>query len=137
MIKYTPRNMKQATVRSPRSALAEAYAALHPFSASDQWEFESHLIHLNFALRVLKKLPPDATVIDVGCYIGILPLALRMLGVDASGNDKYVFQSKEKGKAYGFSPQELLALKKIWDAHGLRVDAFDVTQEESAKQYDF
>jgi 2-polyprenyl-3-methyl-5-hydroxy-6-metoxy-1,4-benzoquinol methylase len=128
--------MEKARVLSPRQALAQAYAALSPFSDSDAWEFESHLIHLNFVLQKLKKLPSDATVIDVGCYVGILPLALRLIGVDASGNDKYIFQSKETGKAYGFSPQELDALKKIWDAHGLRVDALDVAQEKSKKHYD-
>jgi 2-polyprenyl-3-methyl-5-hydroxy-6-metoxy-1,4-benzoquinol methylase len=135
-MQYTPTHMEQARALSPRQALAQSYRLLSPFSDSDAWEFESHLRHLNFCLRVLEKLPPGATVVDVGCYIGILPLALRLLGVDASGNDKYIFQSREKGKAYGFSPQELEALKKIWDAHGLRVDALDVTQSKSAKQYD-
>lgn len=129
-------HMKEASVHSPRNALAQAFAALSPFSDSDRWEFESHLIHLNFVLEAVGKLPPGATVIDVGCYIGILPLALRILGVNASGNDKYIFQSKEKGKAYGFSPEELGALKKVWDECGLRIDSFDVAQSESSQTYD-
>lgn len=128
--------MDQARALSPRMALEEAYAALRPFSDSDAWEFESHLKHLTFVLQTLEKLPPGATVIDVGCYIGILPLALRMLGVDASGNDKYVFHSKQEGKAYGFSAQELDTLKQVWSAHGLRIDALDVTEQKSANHYD-
>ena len=128
--------MEKARALSPRNALTQAYAALSPFSDSDAWEFESHLMHLHFVLQALAKLQPGATVIDVGCYIGILPLALRMLGVDAAGNDKYIFQSKDTGQAYGFSAPELDALKKVWDTYGLRVDALDVTKERAAVQYD-
>ncbi len=119
-----------------KKALEKAYIALAPFSDSARWEFESHLTHLTYAVSLLQKFPDGASVIDVGCYIGVLPLALRILGYNASGNDKYIFYSRESGNAYGFTNSELATLKNIWSKHGLVIESVDVTKEKSGKTYD-
>lgn len=133
-IEYTLPYMA-GTRNTPKEALEEAFRALRPFSESDRWEFESHLRHIEFVLKALQTRQ-QATVIDVGCYIGIVPLALRILGVDVVGNDKYIFYPKEKGKAYGFSEQELGVLKQVWKKYGLHIDAHDVGKSLPEKEYD-
>ena len=124
------------SIITPRQALEQAFVALAPFSDSDRWEFPSHLIHLESVLALLQKLPSGARVVDVGCYIGILPLALRLLGVAVRGNDKFIFFPRETGKAYGFSPDELVQLKRVWASHDLVIDSFDALSETHSAQYD-
>jgi 2-polyprenyl-3-methyl-5-hydroxy-6-metoxy-1,4-benzoquinol methylase len=127
--------MKEMAAKSPREALEAAYQALSPFSEADRWEFESHLRHIEFVLKEVAQ-KPTMRVIDVGCYIGIVPLTLRMLGVDARGNDKYIFYPRETGKAYGLSSHELETLKSIWGKYGLVVSAFDATEGHGEGDYD-
>lgn len=126
----------QHSIHDLREALSGAYAALAPFSDSAQWEFESHLTHLKYAVSLLETFPQAATVIDIGCYIGILPLALRNLGYNASGNDKYIFYSRESGNSYGFTDSELNTLKKIWSKYDLVIDSVDIAKEKSTRTYD-
>lgn len=126
----------QHSTRDLKKALEAAYSTLSPFSDSAQWEFNSHLTHLGYAVSLLDNFPQGASVMDVGCYIGVLPLALRNLGYDASGNDKYIFYSRESGNAYGFTDSELATLKTIWSKHGLVIESVDVAKERSSKTYD-
>ncbi len=114
------------------AALEKSYTVLAPFSDSARWEFMNHFAHLRYVVEILEKLSTGATVLDVGCYIGVFPLALRMLGYDASGNDKYIFFSKENGNAYGFSNQELEILRNVWNEHGLVINAADILEDSQS-----
>lgn len=127
--------MKHST-QELRAALEKSFDEFKPFSDSARWEFENHLAHIKNVENILEKLPEQASIIDVGCYIGVLPLALRFLGYNACGNDKYVFYSHESGNAYGFSSDELQTLKNIWKRHNLIIESVDVEKEKSTKKYD-
>lgn len=115
------------------SAVNEAYRALSPFSDKSRWEINSHVVH---AEEIIARVSKDQDIIDVGSHIGILAIALRILGYNVSANDKYLFDSKEGGNAYGFTQEERAALKTIWSWYGLVVTAYDVLTGTPNKKYD-
>lgn len=112
-----------------KRALLRAYALLAPYSDKSRWEFNSHLYHLNLLTRNIAK---NATILDVGCGIGILALSLRLLGYDTDGYDKFVFQENTN-----YTVGDLAGLQKIWEEQRLRVISHDVFDDNrSAKKYD-
>lgn len=109
-------------------ALCRAYDELDPFSQKQRWEFDSNLVHLNF---LTKYLPKDGTILDAGSYIGILALALRFLGYNVEGSDKYLFIPNNT-----YFVGDLEQLKSIWARHNLSVLNQDVITDAPIKKYD-
>ena len=110
-----------------REALDRAYAALDPYSRRHHWEWKSNLVHLE---TVSKHIEKGATIFDAGCGIGILALALTLLGYQVKGGDKYVFLPDND-----FS-LDYEKLRDIWERYGLTIMNTDVLTDAGSKQYD-
>lgn len=111
-----------------RSALKQAYALLSPYSDKQLWEFNNNLTHLDFLTRTITK---DLSIFDAGCGIGILDLALTLLGYRVEGGDKYLFT---KDNPYYIS--DLDKLQQIWNTHQLKITNKDIITENFEKKYD-
>ena len=111
-----------------KKALQEAYAMLSPFSDKQGWEFDNNLAHLRF---VTAYVPKTSAVLDVGCGIGILALALTYLGYKVTGVDKYVFEENNS-----FSVADISGLRRVWDDQGLVILPQDILRDEIGKRYD-
>ena len=115
------------TLTDNKKILQQAYAALAPYSQKNRWEFASNLVHLNFITRYISR---EHTVLDAGCGLGILAVALRLAGYEVEGSDKYVFEQSND-----FSVADIARLKDLWEAQGLRVWHKDILTDDFARQY--
>jgi len=109
-------------------ALTKAYKLLSPFSDKQYWEFDSNLLHLNLITKYIK---PGTSVFDAGCGIGILALALSLLGYQVAGGDKFIFQNNNQ-----FTVHELKKLQAVWYMHNLNIIEFDFLINNLDKKYD-
>jgi len=116
-----------SAVADNRKILQHAYAALRPYSHKNRWEFKSNLAHLNIITRYISR---RHTVLDAGCGLGILAVALRLAGYDVEGSDKYVFESSND-----FSVADIARLESLWAARGLRVFQNDILTDNFEKKY--
>jgi len=112
-----------------RTALLKSYQILLPYSERQKWEFHNNLVHLNYLTRFLSK---EMRILDVGCGIGILALALKLLGYNLEGIDKFTFI-----KGNDFYAENVDTLKKIWDKNNLKILDGDVLTDKIEKTYDF
>lgn len=94
-------------------ALKQSYRLLSSFSDNQQWEFNNNLVHLKFLIKYLKKTDK---ILDYGCGIGILSLALKLLGYNVKGEDKFIFSAGNN-----FSVVDLGRLKQIWENNNLLI----------------
>ncbi len=104
-----------------KQALREAYALLSPYADKQLWEFNNNLVHLRF---ITKHIPKTAGILDVGCGIGILDIALILLGYKVAGVDKYVFKANNS-----FSIEDLNGLRRVWEAQGLEIFPKDILRD--------
>jgi 2-polyprenyl-3-methyl-5-hydroxy-6-metoxy-1,4-benzoquinol methylase len=111
-----------------KQALQKAYTILSPYADKQRWEFNNNLVHLSY---ITKHIPKNSTILDVGCGIGILDIALLLLGYKVCGIDKYVFEQNNS-----FSIQDLSGLRRIWDRQGLEILPKDVLEDDIRKQHD-
>lgn len=109
-------------------ALAASYQLLSPFSDRQQWEFRNNLVHLRF---ITEYFPKEGKLLDAGSGIGILTLALHLLGYTVEGMDKYVFQGHN---TYYIEDQE--RLRAIWASQGVRIMEKDVATDTIEQTYD-
>ena len=110
-----------------REALQKAYALLSPYADKQRWEFNNNLVHLRFITR---RIPKMSSILDVGCGIGILDIALILLGYHVTGIDKYVFEPNNS-----FGIDDMSGLQRIWEAHGLAILSGDILQSDVPPQY--
>lgn len=111
-----------------KQALQKSYEILSPYSDKQKWEFNNNLVHLEY---ITKHIPKSASILDVGCGIGILDMALVLLGYNVCGIDKYVFEENNS-----FSVHDVDALRKIWEGQGLRILPKDILSDDLGEQYD-
>jgi len=109
-------------------ALASSYQLLSPFSDRQCWEFHNNLVHLRF---ITKYFPREGKILDAGSGIGILTLALHLLGYEVEGMDKYVFQGHN---TYYIEDQQ--RLRAIWEKQGIRIIEKDVATDTIHETYD-
>lgn len=105
-----------------KDALIKSYSVLSPFSDKQKWEFNNNLIHLKFLIKHLKKTDK---ILDYGCGIGILSLALKFLGYDVKGEEKFVFLPHNE---YFVKDDNLL--KQIWEDNRLIVESGDFSPNQ-------
>lgn len=104
---------ERPTPQAIRAALSHAYRILSPFSDAQLWEYDNNLFHLSFLARRLYK---HERIVDVGCGIGILVTALRLLGFNATGIDKYIFEPSNS-----YSVGDIDRLRQIWRDHDIDI----------------
>jgi len=106
-----------------RQALTESYRILSPYSDPQKWEYDNNLFHLDF---ITKRISRSDRIIDLGCGIGILALALKLMDYDVTGQDRFVFESSTT-----FTVIDIEGLKKVWRDNNLTVTSGDVHQAQS------
>lgn len=110
-----------------RQALEKAYARLSPYADKQRWEFNNNLVHLRF---ITAAVPKTSAILDAGCGIGILVLALKFLGLQVEGVDKYVFEQDNSFTAAD------AGLRRVWEEQGVAVLPRDILRDELSRQYD-
>lgn len=104
------------TVTASKSALAGAYSLLLPYSKKYTVDTDRYLVTID----LLNQIPDikNKKILDVGTGIGIVPLALRLLGLKADGLEYYIFP-KHGNQMFGL--QHINELKKVWNDHALTI----------------
>ncbi|OJI07341.1 hypothetical protein BK004_01250 [bacterium CG10_46_32] len=110
-----------------KEALQKAYEILSPYSNKQRWELNNNLVHLRF---ITKHISKESSILDVGCGIGILDIALILLGYHVAGVDKYLFESNNS-----FSISDIDGLKRIWESQGLSILPKDILQDDVLEMY--
>lgn len=111
-----------------QEALEAAYAALSPYADKQRWEFYNNVVHLHY---LTQWLPANAAILDVGCGIGILALALHYLGYTVTGGDKYVFLPDND-----FNVADIDALQAMWRREGITITPYDAVHDPVVRRYD-
>ncbi|MBI5045448.1 MAG: class I SAM-dependent methyltransferase [Candidatus Niyogibacteria bacterium] len=113
-----------------QKALRESYKALSPYSDKQRWEFNNNLVHLDF---LTKKINKGTTILDAGCGIGILALALKILGYrNVSGVDKHLFN---RDSQY-YRGDAIRQLHMVWKKYGLLISEKDILNSKNSGIYD-
>ncbi|MDP3710316.1 MAG: methyltransferase domain-containing protein [bacterium] len=104
-----------------KQALLGAYKLLEPWS-------KPHLHERNYYEKVMRYAvgccpDRDGYIADLGSGVGVLPLALRLMGYKVDGFEKYVFSDAESPM---FKVADVTSLKEVWNKNGLEVFDCDV-----------
>jgi 2-polyprenyl-3-methyl-5-hydroxy-6-metoxy-1,4-benzoquinol methylase len=109
-------------------ALKKSYELLSPFSDKQKWEFDNNLSHLKYITGYIK---PKGRILDAGSGIGILTLALKLLGYEVEGVDKYVFEGHN---AYFVEDQE--RLRAVWKNQNINILPTDLLKDTINEKFD-
>ncbi len=108
-----------------KESLKKSYQILCPFSERYKVDFKRFLFSLN--LLVLEQNIQGKKILDVGSGIGIMAIALKNLGAQVTGVDKFIFPD-EADNCYAIS--DFNKLKHIWDENNFKVIKTDVAEEK-------
>lgn len=108
-----------------KKCLSYAYEVLAPYSQKYKVDFDRYL----YSLSMLSKIPElkRKKVLDIGTGIGIMPVALRKLGVIANGLDRYIFPDANNAM---FGLPHIEELKKIWAVENVQVFNNDIYENK-------
>lgn len=122
--------------RSPeiKQALLGAYKLLEPWS-KPHWHERNYYEKV---MRYVVKYCPnrDSYIADLGSGVGVLPLALRLMGYKVNGFEKYVFSDADSPM---FKVTDVANLKEVWNKNGLEIfdhDVLVVPGEHLKNKYD-
>lgn len=115
-------------------ALTESYKNLEPFSDKYRVDFDRYV----FSLQLLFSIPDlkNKKVLDVGTGIGLMPLALKKLGVQVAGLDRYIFPD---AKNTMFEIKNVADLERLWKRNEVVVhnaNIFDDVLPEDTQNVD-
>lgn len=102
--------------RSVSKALSETFAELAPFSRAYRVDFDRY--HTTLSMLVALPAIAGKRVLDIGTGIGIIPVALRKLGIQADGLDRYIFPD---AKNEMFGRDNITELQSVWERYGVTV----------------
>lgn len=105
------------------NALDESYALLSPWSNKHRHERGSYAQIIKEVMR--RKEFTSRRIVDFGCGVGVLSLALVKLGYQVAGIEKYVFSGDESAM---YQESDIESLKKIWQGNKFLVHNYDVTK---------
>lgn len=107
-----------------KAALEEIYQLFGSFSVQYKIDFKRFLISLNLlsSLGVIK----NKKILDVGSGIGILVGALRALGADAVGVDKFIFDDERQNF---YTVTDFKKLESIWREGKIKIIKSDIVNE--------
>ncbi len=105
-------------------ALRQSYRVLGDFSGKYQADFKRFLFSLNILFP--KFFPAGKKILDIGSGIGIMALALKNLGADVVGVDKFIFPDEPENF---YTVANFEKLKRIWDENGIKVIKADINEE--------
>ncbi len=108
-----------------KEALEKSYRILEPFSEQYKIDFRRFL----FSLNLLSRCGPiqNKQILDIGSGIGIMAIALKKMGNQVTGVDKFIFPD-ERENFYSISDFD--KLKRAWEENGLKVIRVDVAKEK-------
>jgi len=101
-------------------ALERAYQEFRPFSGFYEREKKTYRFLLNLITR---HASGNKKIIDIGTGIGIIPLALKFLGLESCGIDKYIF-----------SMDELDKIEAIWGKNNLLISDYDMAKDQDVSK---
>lgn len=102
-------------------ALGHAYQELSPFS--NFYEREKKTYRFLLGLVVKQTQPGKGKIVDIGTGIGIVPLALKFLGFESCGIDKYIFGMDELDK-----------IKEFWRKNNLQIFEYDMAEDQDTSK---
>ena len=113
--------MDRGSEKIIKQTLLEAYKLLEPWSKPHWHERNYYEKVMRYAVRCCPD--KDGSIADLGSGVGVLPLALRLMGYKVDGFEKYVFSDAESPM---FKVADVSSLKEIWDKNGLDVFDYDI-----------
>jgi len=104
-------------------ALRKSYINLAPFSEKYETDFE----RFDISLEILESrgLIKNKKIFDIGCGIGIMALAVKELGGEITGIDKFIFPEENSNF---FSISDFEKLKKIWVDKKIIIANHDISE---------
>ena len=108
-----------------KESLEKSYSLLRPFSEKYKIDFKRFI----FSLQLLTSERPikDKKILDIGSGIGIMAIALKNLGAQVTGVDKFIFPDETENC---YTIADFDKLKHIWDENGIKVIKTDVAKEK-------
>lgn len=105
-------------------SLRESYSTLTPFSQKYRGDFKRFLFSLNllFPLGIKGK-----KILDIGSGIGIMAIALKNLGAEVTGVDKFIFPDERENF---YSIFDFEKMKSIWEENSFKVVKSDIAYEK-------
>lgn len=109
-------------INKNKEALKKSYRALKPYSEKYKFDFERFLFSLD--LLFPKTSIGGKKILDIGSGIGIMAIALKNLGAQVTGADKFIFPDEEENF---YTVANFKKLKRIWDESGFNVVQTDIS----------
>lgn len=103
--------------KSLNEAIHLSFSELLPFSKKFKVDLRRYLFTIKLLDKILNGVE-GKRILDVGTGIGIVPLALKILGAHPTGVDYYVFPENQNAQ---FAVEEIGELRKIWEKHGIKI----------------